>query len=248
VSRQTTREILTGWTDDLGSVPSVAHDFVCNYCLGPVSKFRQCFGCHSVFHKAGAPRQLRSRVVPMTSALNPSRWYSALSNYKKFQPDLKRVLASVAHHFIARNTNNVRALLGGHPDIITVVPSKRGLQFEEQPLARALRLVDPIAEKLKHTLVHVSGQSVPHQGFNADAFGPGPVRVAGKLVLLVEDSWVSGATAVSAAGTLLALGAKDVLIAPVARVITQERWPDDHPYRVDMKRPWNPDDAGAWPL
>lgn len=41
----------------------------------------------------------------------------------------------------------------------------------------------------------------------------------GKRVLLVEDAWVTGATAVSAAGSLVEAGAAEVLVLPIARII-----------------------------
>jgi hypoxanthine-guanine phosphoribosyltransferase len=41
--------------------------------------------------------------------------------------------------------------------------------------------------------------------------------VDGDRVLLVEDTWISGATALSAAGNLLEAGANSVVIVPLAR-------------------------------
>lgn len=247
MAQRTTRAILAEWAADIGSIPSSSHDFVCDYCLGAVTSYRQCFGCRNVFLVAEAPRELRDLVVPMTSALSPSRWYSALSNYKRLQPELGAVIASVAHHFIASRASHIRAALGGDPDLISIVPSKRGITYANQALRRALSMVEPIASKLHQTLVHVPGTSVPRQGYNAGIFGPGPTAVSGQRVLLIEDAWVSGATAVSAAGALLAADAARVLITPVARVVEDGFWPEDHPYRIEMRKPWAPDDTSAWP-
>lgn len=83
-------------------------------------------------------------------------------------------------------------------------------------------------------------------GLAPTAFRPGPISVAGKRVLLIEDSWTSGATAISAAGALLDGGAASVLIMPIARIIPSGFWPDDHPYRTAMKLPWDPD-SDQWP-
>lgn len=247
MARRTTRAILAEWAADICSIPSSSHNFVCDYCLGPVTSYRQCFGCLKVFVVAEAPTELRDRVVPMTSALSPSRWYSALSNYKRLQPELGAVIASVAHHFIASRAGHIRAALGGDPDVITIVPSKRGITYENQALRRALSMVELIGAKLHQTLVHIPGTSVPRQGYNPGTFGPGPTTVTGRRVLLIEDAWVSGATAVSAAGALLAADAASVLITPVARVVEDGFWPEDHPYRIEMRKPWAPDDASAWP-
>lgn len=239
--------MLTEWSADLGSVPPIASGYTCECCLGPVTTYRQCPGCHATFHVAGAPVRLKGRIVPMTSALNPSRWYSALASYKGFQPGLGVVLASVAHHFLHSRATQIRNLLGSDPDLITIVPSKRGITYAAQSLRAALSLIEPIARRLRQTLSHVEGQTVPRRGYNPAAFAPSGTGVTGMRILLVEDAWVSGATALSAAGALLDAGATDVLIMPIARVIDQGFWPDDHPYRIAMRKPWDPDDASAWP-
>jgi hypothetical protein len=62
-------------------------------------------------------------------------------------------------------------------------------------------------------------------------------------VLLVEDSWVSGATPLSAAGALHAADA-EVLSLPIARVINNPGWWGDNPYLTMM---WEPYDVVRWP-
>lgn len=241
----TSRTILAEWADDFGSIPSDKHDFVCGLCLGPVSTYRQCSSCHEIFHTGRAPLALRNQVLPMTSALNPSRWYSALVQYKGgFHPELGLVLASVAHHFLQSRASMVRAALGGEIDVITPVPSKRtGVTFDNQPLRLALGRVESIEAKLRHTLVHDTTVALARRTYAPRAFTSGPNPVDGKRVLLIEDSWASGATAVSAAGALLDAGATSVLIAPIARIIPSGYWPDDHPYRAAMTNRWDPDAA-----
>lgn len=62
-------------------------------------------------------------------------------------------------------------------------------------------------------------------------FDPGPGEVEGQRVLLIEDSWVTGATAVSAAGALLGRGAESVVILSLARIVDVTFWAGhDHPY------------------
>lgn len=248
MSRVTARDVLREWSADIGSVPSAEHRFVCRLCLGPVTDYRQCSACHLIFHVGAAPIALQACVVPMTSALNPSRWYTALAAYKRrFHRPYERVLASVAHHFLSGLRTKIETALGGGIDVLTVVPSKRaGVTYETQPLRHALCLIEPIRALLRETLCYDAGVAWSRRTYTPRAFTAGPAGVEGKRVLLVEDSWVSGATAISAAGALLHLGAASVLIAPIARVIDGDYWPEDHPYRVAMREPWNPD-APTWP-
>ena len=244
---RTTASVLTAWSSDIPAVPALSRGFVCECCLGPVTDHPQCFSCHAFFHLAGAPAELRSRIVPMTAALSPSRWYSALATYKGFQPELGAVLASVAHHFMTTHADRIAVRLGGPPDLVSIVPSKRGVTFEEQSLRKALVLVATTRAALQQTLEHVPLESVPRRGYNPRAFKPVGETVVGKRVLLVEDAWVTGATAVSAAGSLVEAGAAEVLVLPIARVIDAGFWPVDHPYRIAMRELWVPSDRRLWP-
>lgn len=248
MAKITSRTILAEWGKDFGSVPAVTHDFVCRFCLGPVSTYRQCFGCNELFNVGRAPEVLKHRVVPMTSALNPSRWYSALSQYKGgFHAELGLVIATVAHHFLHSRAARIREALGGEADIISPVPSKRaGVTYETQPLRIALARATAIASRLAHTLRHDPAIPVGRTRYQPEAFTAGPTPVAGRRVLLIEDSWVTGATAISAAGALLNAGAASVLVMPIARIIRSGFWPEDHPYRAAMTQAWEPD-REQWP-
>jgi hypothetical protein len=230
-------EIIAEWRDRIGTVPSAANDFVCSSCLGPVTGFPQCYGCHNLFGGVnGAPNQLRSFIVPMTSALSPSPWYTALATYKTFQPRNGLVLVSVAHHFLQTHASRVASLLGGEPTVVTVVPSKRGISYDDQPLRIALSKAEPIQEKLRETLRYGEGSTWGRQEYHPEAFTAGPVAVRGERVVLIEDTWVTGATAVSAAGRLLELGADGVALFPIARLVNANYWPGEHPYRQTMER------------
>jgi predicted amidophosphoribosyltransferase len=244
----TTEEVLAEWGPRLGTVPPVTKDFVCDYCLGPVnSGYTACLGCSEIFDYSNVPAELRTATVPMSSALNPSPWYNALVTYKGFQPIKGLVLASVAHHFLDTHASAIADALGAAPTIITVVPSKRGIPYEQQPLRATLSLAGPINAKLKSTLAHVVGSVIHRRTYNPLAFAPTSVDVEGERIALVEDTWVTGATAISAAGALLAFGAAAVGIYPIARVLNDNFWPPDHPYRTAMAAPYQPYDPTAWP-
>ncbi len=223
-------------------------DFVCNYCAGPVKGgWPQCYGCKDLFLSPGVPSILRSAAVPMTSVLNVGPWYSALINYKGLRPSLKPVLASIAYHFLKTHAARIAEMLGGEASMITVVPSKRGVPYEKQPLRAALSLLPPIAEKLQHTLVHSAAGTYSRRTYNPDVFSAGPASVRGARVVLIEDTWVTGATSISAAGALFQLGAVSVVVFPIARVVNHSYWLEEHPYRTAMTGTYRPFDTGAWP-
>ncbi len=76
---------------------------------------------------------------------------------------------------------------------------------------------------------------------------PGPTEVSDERVILIEDTWVSGATALSAAGALLDRGAESVAILPIARMVEPDPWNScygGHPYLGVLETPYDP---AEWP-
>ena len=243
----TTREILADWRDDIGLVPPANRDYVCKRCLGPVSNYEQCYGCFALFVEQGAPVELKDAIVPMTTALSPSRWYSALASYKTFQPEHKRVVASVAYHFLQTHEDKIAAMLGGAVTMITIVPSKRGVDYAQQPLRSALSAVKPINDKLARTLRFIPGSKLGRKQYEPSVFSAAGANVKGERILLIEDTWVTGATSLSAGSRLLELGAESVAIVPIARCVNDSYLPNDHDYRLAIQQPIGKALATPWP-
>jgi hypothetical protein len=189
---------------------------------------------------------LSGRVVPMSVAPNPGPWYSRLATYKTFHRGYSSVLASLAYTFLTTHEAEVEHALGGEMDRITVVPSTRGVPPDTQPLRRVLSLIPPLEEHTAALLRHVPGQKVGRQEYQPGAFEC-VVPVDGQRIILIEDTWVTGAKAVSAAGALLAAGAENVLIMPMGRMVQPKSgyYPEDHPYFEWIDRPY---DFQHWPL
>jgi hypothetical protein len=231
----------------LGSVPPAGRPYVCRFCLGPVTGYAQCYSCHVLFNQTAVPDALRTMVVPMTSVINPSQWYIWLSTYKTYYPERGDVLAALAYEYLQTHAVSIRKWLGSDPTLHTIVPSKRGYTFDTQPLRRALARVPEMRAQLRETLRHDASQRVGRREYNPTAFTRGPASVKGERVLLLEDTWVTGATALSAAGALLDLGAEAVGILPVARMMENAHWPSDHAYIEAMKKPYRAYDPFEWP-
>jgi predicted amidophosphoribosyltransferase len=183
----------------------------------------------------------------MTSALNPSPWYTALATYKGFQPQHGAILASVAYRFLETNQASIGTLLGGPATILTIVPSKRGITYDQQPLRAALSCVQSLKDQLRQTLAYDSTKSIGRKEYIPAAFTVGPESPEGMRVVLIEDTWVTGATAMSAAGALLRYGAESVAVFPIARVLNDHYWADDHPYRRAMVELYDDTNPLKWP-
>lgn len=244
----TTREILAESVGIIGSVPKLAGaDFVCRCCLGPVrSGFDMCHACHVLFRHGGAPEVLQGNIVPITTVINPGLWYTKLQTYKTLQKEHGALLASLVYEYTRTHQEEIRRSLGGDPSFITVVPSKRGIDFEHQPLRLALARIKPLADMLVEAVRFKNTESLGRKEYNPSVFRASK-NSAGKRIVLIEDTWVTGATALSSAGCLLEAGAESVLILTVARMVEASFWDKDHPYLVAMKVPFDPYDPNRWP-
>ena len=242
----TSREIFESKRHIFKPVPPEGLPSVCYLCLGAVdSTFPQCYPCRKLFQEGPCPASMERRVVPMTIALNPSTWYHALQNYKTAQfREYGSTLGSLAYRWLNRHHDRLANILGGEPDYVTVVPSKKGVTtFETQPLRKALATVTPMRERLREVLRCASPMMERLREYRPDIFAP-VADVSGHRVILVEDTWITGATALSAAGALLDAGAESVVITPIARDMKPTFHGEEHPYLRYIRHEY---DLEAWP-
>jgi len=244
----TTAEILRTSAGMFGRVLPVASGFACELCLGPVTDYSRCSSCHRLVSQ-GLPHELLTRVVPMTSALNPSKWYTWLQTYKTYHPERGDVIASLSHEYMRAHRRPIEAILGGPVSMLTLVPSKKpGFTFSTQPLRKALSRVASLATLLKEVLHHVPGAQIGRSEYRSDAFRRTGISVVRERIVIIEDTWVTGATALSAAGALYAFGVANVLVLPIARLINSSYWSTDHPYREGMvDGTYDPLASTSWP-
>lgn len=241
----TARDVFERHRDLFRPVPRLVEGVVCRYCCGAVSGYAQCYSCKELLLGAECPPELRSRIVPMTVVLNPSPWYSVLLNYKRTQwHEYAHVVASLPYLWLQEHRSRIDALLGGPADIVSVVPSKRGVAYDAQPLQRALGIVIPMRERLRQTL-----ECADPAAYHRMKYTPNMFRVAGgivhdKRIVLVEDTWITGATALSAAGHLIEAGAASVVVVPLAREVKPAFHGADHPYLDLLNEPYSLSD---WP-
>ncbi len=233
----------------LRSVPPSAHVFVCRLCLGPgqarsstgVSWWPQCYPCKKLFERA--PEVLQERFVAATIAVDPSPWFGRLQTYKRSAPEYQPLIASVAWQFMNAHRDRFSAMLGGPAEGIVVVPSTKGTPLNLQPLRRALMMAAPLRDLLVAAVQH-NGKQVRRQEYAPEAFDVVPALIAGRRLLVIDDTWVTGARLTSVAGALLAAGAGAVVPFAIARDVNDAWCSHDHPYRREMERPY---DINAWP-
>ena len=219
---------------------------MCSLCLGAVNgTYSFCFYCNKFRKTYWDAWGDRLSVVPMTVAENPSDWYSALMTYKRTQfVEHGSTIAALAYEWVKAHAGNLADLLDGHATHVSLVPSKNaGITFDSQPLRRALALVRPMSENLRELLRCVSTRSKRLMECDPGVFDT-VADVDGARIILIEDTWITGSTALSAAGTLLEAGAASVVITPIAREMKRSFHGDDHPYRKYIEDKY---DLNVWP-
>jgi hypothetical protein len=211
---------------------------VCVFCCGPTSPaYALCFACGTATERLN---QALSPVLPISLCPLPSGLYSVLMGYKESPvAEVRRHCAATVGalfgEFFGRHWRCVFQLLREPPSLILPVPSSH------RPGAAPLDRVPGLSQHVVATLAPWPGESEPlwcpgvlerggapigHMAAHRGAFvvpaWADPV-VARSHVLLLDDTYVSGARAQSAAAALRLAGASRVLIVPAGRVIRPDR-------------------------
>jgi hypothetical protein len=178
-------------------------------------------------------------VRPVRLCPLPSPLYTVLLGYKESPVAEARtrfgaMVGALARTFLTANGPGLAACLGGPVEVVALVPSTH------RPGAAPLGLVDglgsvvaaalPLARWEPELLRRARGVGrsplVSHMRPNPAAFMPradDTHPLAAARVVLLDDTYVSGARAQSAAAALHRSGARATLIVPIGRVLRPER-------------------------
>ena len=203
----------------------------CEVCRGPVRPgFARCYQCHR--HALVGPALLADAVVPISYAIKGTPFADHLWRYKSVPvPSSSALTPAWAREsvlallltFLTDHGPCVWQRAGmPPPGRLAVVPTGAG-RPGPHPL---LRLVSPYLRLPGCSLALRPGRQ--GRDLDLDRFQV-LARPAGASVLLLDDTWVSGASAQSAAAALKLAGARHVAVVVLGRHV-------------------NPDDAASAPL
>jgi hypothetical protein len=171
---------------------------------------------------------LAARLCPL-----PGPLYTVLMGYKESPVDeaRRRFTGSVlrfAAAFLAGHGDCVRRAIGGGPDLVLPVPSstRPGRSSLERVGGLAELVGSEVGGRWVPTVLQRAGGAVGHMRPNARAFAVDPearAAVVNARILLLDDTYVSGSRAQSAAAALRLAGAGPVVIAPLGRVLRPDR-------------------------
>jgi len=207
-----------------------------------VAPFVHCFACDTLVRLLHGPL---TTVLPAWLCPLPGPLYGVLMGYKEAPVDdaRRRFARRVCQLFDAFLTDHracIEEALGGRADLVLPVPSSS--RADGSPLAHVEGLREGVASALgpgaswmPAALQRVGGE-IGHMRPNPAAFMVPPCfhrAVPGSRAVLLDDTYVSGSRAQSAAVALRRAGARAVVIAPLGRVVRPERY-SVHAALVDL--------------
>ncbi|MFE9690563.1 hypothetical protein [Micromonospora sp. NPDC005806] len=200
--------------------PPLAGEGVCGVChTGTGPGYSTCYSCFVTRSQVSLPTE---NVVPISLYQVQSQLWHVLRYYKDGNTAQRgqfgTIVAATIARFTAAHWACISSLTGGEPTRVTTVPSTRPVPRPGgHPLVQAVSRVPHLIDLYQPVLVRGPG-AVGHVRASDDAFVVTD-DVEGHRVLLVEDTFTSGARTQSAASALQLAGAAGVVAVTVGRVI-----------------------------
>lgn len=189
----------------------------CAVCTTPVSGYSRCYQCNA---QSGTGNPLANVVAPITYAVDDSQAMRDLYNYKTVGQeahDAQVRLFTMLHASLALHLPClIRA--GRGEMVVTTVPSSKGRQGDH-PLREAMRMFSRFPQPHIEYVGPANLDAAARRVLAPSRFEVAAHDVAGKHVLLLDDTWVTGAHMQSCASVLQSAGAAWVTAVPLGRML-----------------------------
>lgn len=224
-------------------VASATTEGVCEIChnatvIGQLGTYYpRCWNCRSL-----PPGSIRT-IVPISLVhTSESQLYASLRDYKSESSYLTEsvraehalLLAATLQRFLRIHRPHIEHVAEVAWDTIQVVPSSRP-DRTEHPLEAVIRMTIFRAD-LAHLLTR-TGEPIGHNEPNPAAFAP-VGNVHGRRVLIVDDTFTTGARVQSVSCALRSAGATVVAAIPIGRVIDTDRPEKEELWRAQRAVPF----------
>lgn len=208
---------------------------VCETCFNFTRGYHRCYAC--------ARGELwLSRVAPISYSVGREQLHHALRGYKRLGGDVARrltvELAAVLWRFLVLHERCLaRAAHVSSFKLVTTVPSGECGRDPFHPLRRIVgRLVGPTRSRYE-PLLRRSQLVVPERQVHSGKFEP-TRALGGEPVLLIDDTWTTGASARSAAAALARAGAGPVAAIVIGRYLNRG-WHDNDRRLCALPQPFD---------
>ena len=236
-------ESRTDRIDNIHNVPPEGTRGACDFCLGTCGLgYSLCHKCdRDWFPQLPEVEDACDLIVPCTVAISPSPWYTAMSQYKRgSRRDDILLVARVLNVWLRNHMGRVTEAIEGPPTMAAVVPSTSALMptplyqiVSQQPMLRAP--VSSSAVKYVDPSVSWKRKYLSPESFSVDS-----EEVSGQRMILVEDTWVTGSTALSAAIAIRRAGADKLALIMIARMVNKYYVMTDD-YQEAIRPPYDPE-------
>jgi predicted phosphoribosyltransferase len=208
---------------------------VCDMCFNFTDAYARCYACaHS--------EAWLDAVAPISYSVAREQLHHALARYKRLTGEMARrlgvELAAVLWRHLAAHEHCVARAAGTDAfELVTTVPSGDMQRDVEHPLRWIVgELVGPTRARHER-LLRRSAVDVHAREFNLQKYEP--IRaLGGQTVLLIDDTWTTGANAQSAAAALRSAGAGAVAAVVIGRHLNREWHENDRRLR-GITRPFD---------
>lgn len=196
---------------------------ICRRCFTFVdSGYATCYPCRQM-------TPMLEAYVPVSYSIAHGQLHRALAGYKRAggrtARHLQLGLAAVLWRFLADHEACLAGAAGAPAfDLVTTVPSGDRQRDLVHPLPEIVgELVAPTRDRYERVLAR-SAKSIAERAFDREKCTVSR-RLDDACVLLVDDTWTTGASAQSAAAALLDAGAAVVAAVTIGRHVNPE-WGD----------------------
>jgi predicted amidophosphoribosyltransferase len=201
---------------------------VCASCFDLTDGGTRCRHCS---HDAG----FVDAMAPISYSIGGEQLHHALGGYKRYTGTPGRYFAVGLAAILWRHLDDHEACLARAAaverfDVVTTVPSSDRERDTTHPLHRLVgELVKPLQPRYERLLRRTDTTVSAHR-FNAERYRAS-AHLGGLTVLLIDDTWTTGANAQSAAAALKAAGARRVAVLVIGRYLNREWGHNDRQLR-----------------
>ncbi|MGE5617385.1 MAG: hypothetical protein ACM3UX_00460 [Candidatus Woesearchaeota archaeon] len=192
---------------------------VCRRCFNLTDGYDQCYAC-------ARQASVLDLVVPVSYSIAGEQLHHALASYKRLPETagrrLKVQLAAVLWRFLATHERCIAKTLGiGTFPVVTTVPSGDEQRDELHPLRWMVGEAVGLTRGRHRRVLRRSATHVAPRAFSPEKFRSAETLI-GEPVLLIDDTWTTGANAQSAAAALKAAGAGPVAAVVIGRHVNRD--------------------------
>jgi predicted amidophosphoribosyltransferase len=196
---------------------------VCVTCFNLIDGYERCYAC-------AYGKSVLDAIAPISYSVAHEPLHHALFSYKRLRGRLAdrfgAQLAAILWRYLERHEQCLARAAGvAELELVTTVPSGDRHRDRQHPLRTLVaERLDPTHGRYERLLVRSAFEVGPRVFDSLKYLAVRPLD--GESVLLIDDTWTTGANAQSAAAALKAAGAGKVAAVVIGRHVNRE-WHDN---------------------